>query len=118
MYAGLRSGGMLPYAFGEVSPSGYGPYLGESSVFNLAGGEMYSPGEYNPYPTMGNFFDDLKKIADKVSGVASQASQVVSGQKQVVVIPSNQAMADTAKSYLPWVIGGGLVLYLAFRKRR
>lgn len=116
MYYGLPAAKMMPVAFGEVSDRGYGPYLGESPVFNLA---EYSAGQYNPYPSgMGNFFDDLKKITDKIGTIADTASGVASGKTQVVTVPTSTVnAAKSALGYLPYVIGGGVLLYFVTRKR-
>lgn len=100
--------------------------LGESPVFNLAD---YGVDEYSPYgmgevsdrgygPYLGNIWDDLQKIAGRVGTIAGEVGKVVSGDKQVITVPSNQALASTAKSSLPWVLGGAALLYFVLRKKR
>lgn len=103
----------LPYSLGERAPG---------VVQNLAG---VSPAGYGPY--LGNFFDDLAKIAGKVGLISGKVGDVVSGKSTVATIPTGQAsltvpMGNSAFSQaIPvWVLGVGAagLLYLAFRPKR
>jgi hypothetical protein len=109
MYSGRSGfGGGLPYGFGDVPPSGYGPYLGDSSVYNL-----------------GNIFDDIAKIAGKVGIVSNELSNVASGESNVATVPKDKAVlvvplaGGLSKSIplMPLVLGVGVLAFLAFRRK-
>lgn len=113
MYAGRPGyGGQLPYSLGER----------DNAVFNLAGVE---PSGHGPY--LGNFFDDLSKVAGKVGVVSNELSKVASGQATVATIPTGQATltipipGSPISTAIPlWVIGVGAagLLYFSFGKKR
>lgn len=113
MYSGrIGYGAALPYSLGEREPG---------VVNNLA--EVPASG-YGPY--LGNFFDDLKKIADKVGIVSSELSKVSSGQATVATIPTGYSSvtlpigSSGVSTAIPlWVLGAGAagLLFLAFRPR-
>jgi hypothetical protein len=114
---------------------GYGAHLptslGESPVFNLAGweeryeegfGEVTESG-YGPY--LGNIFDDLSKVAQKVGVVSDKLSEVASGKTSIATIPRNQATitfpagaVSTSIPLWPLLIGAGALLYFGLRKKR
>lgn len=114
MYAGrIGYGGQLPYSLGERVPG---------VTQNLAG---VSEAGYGPY--LGNFFDDLQKIASKVGLISGKVSDVVAGRSTVATIPTGQAtltlpVGNTGMSQaIPlWVLGVGAagLVYLAFRPGR
>lgn len=113
MYGGrVGYGSALPYSLGERS----------NAPFNLAG---VAPSGYGPY--LGNFFDDLARIAGQVGLVSGELSKVAAGQATVATIPTGQATVtipipgSPVSTAIPlWVIGVGAagLLYVAFRKRR
>ncbi len=113
MYGGRAGyGSQLPTSLGERS----------NAVYDLSG---VSPAGYGPY--LGNFFDDLARIAGKVGIVSNELSKVASGQATVATIPTGQASltipipgAPISTSIPLWVIGAGAagLLLLALRKRR
>lgn len=120
MYAGrMGYGASLPYS------------LGERNIDNLTLGEV-SPRGYGPY--LGNFFDTIKNFATSVENVATkigiasgQLSQVASGQANVATIPTNKATitiptgnsgVGVSVPLVPLAIGAGVLLFLALRKRR
>jgi hypothetical protein len=113
MYAGRSGyGSGLPYSLGERS----------NAPFNL--GEVSQSG-YGPY--LGNFFDDLAKIAGKVGLVSNELSKVASGDATIATIPTGQASltlpipgSPISTSIPLWVIGAGAagLLFVAFRRKR
>lgn len=113
MYGGRPGyGGQLPYGgLGERS----------NAVYNLAG---VAPDGYGPY--LGDFFDDVSRLAGKVGAVAGKISEVTTGKATVTTVPKGYSTltlpyGDSAYSQaIPlWAIGLGAagLLYLAFRKR-
>lgn len=112
MYGGrIAYGGKLPTSLGERS----------TAIYNLA--EVPSSG-YGPY--LGNFFDDLAKIAGKVGTVSGKIAEVTSGESKVAVIPSGYSTitvpipgqpVGVSIPILPLAIGAGLLLFMVMRKR-
>ena len=109
MYTGRFMGGGIPmglsgspiYNLGEVSESGYGPYLG-------------------------NIFDTLSKVASQVGIVSNELSKVSSGQAKIATVPTDRATITfpipgspvaTSIPLVPLAIGAGLLLFFAMRKR-
>lgn len=113
MYAGrVGYGSGLPSSLGERS----------NAVYDLAG---VAPSGYGPY--LGNFFDDLARIAGKVGIVSNELSKVASGDATVATIPTGQASltipipgSPVSTSIPLWVVGAGAagLLFLAFRRKR
>ena len=100
---------------------GYGAHLptslGDSAVYNLA--EVPESG-YGPY--LGDFFDTLKGIADKVSQAAMAAGAIKSGDARVTVVPTQQGVVKYAEqrgitpTTIALVLGGGALLWFATRR--
>lgn len=104
-------GGQLPYSLGERS----------NAVYDLAG---VAPSGYGNY--LGDFFDDVSKVAQKVSYVSSELSKVSTGKATVATVPTGYASLTLPMGGSPvsqaiplWVIGAGagLLLLLAMRRR-
>lgn len=84
-------------------------------------------------PGLGGLFEALQSVAQKVGNVASQVqyasgelSKVSSGQASLATVPKDRAYISIpipgspvaqAVPLLPLAIGGGLLLYMALRKR-
>lgn len=119
MYAGRMYGGGMPL-------------LGESPIYNLAAidwqsgglGEVSESG-YGPY--LGNIFDDIAKIAGQVGMASGELAKVASGESKIGTFPPNQATlmlpiggspVATAIPLLPLAIGAGVLVWMALRKRR
>lgn len=113
MYGADRPGygGQLPYSLGERS----------NAVYDL--GEV-SPAGYGPY--LGDIFSDIAKVADKVGIVSTELSKVASGQSTIATVPRGYATVTIPAGGSPvsqaiplWAIGLGAagLLYLAFRRR-
>jgi hypothetical protein len=112
VYAGRPGyGGQLPYSLGERS----------NAPFNLAG---VGPSGHGPY--LGDFFDELTKIAHKVGIISGEVGKVARGESTVATIPKGQAtftlpLGGGMSQAVPlWVLGAGAagLAYFAFRKRR
>lgn len=114
MYGGRPGyGGQLPYSLGERS----------NAAYNLAG---VSAAGYGPY--LGDFFDELTKVAHKVGVISGEIGKVARGDSTVATIPKGTAtltlpVGGGISQAIPlWVIGIGAagLAYLAFapRKRR
>lgn len=113
MYGTRRTGGQLPYALGERVP-GLTTNLGD-----------VSPAGYGPY--LGNVFDDIQKIAGQVGIASGELSKVTKGEATVATIPTGYASltlpipgSPISQAIPLWVIGVGAagLLYMAFSKRR
>lgn len=112
MYAGrIGYGGQLPYALGERS----------NAPYNLA---ALPPSGYGPY--LGDFFDDVSRVAEKISAVSGEISKVTTGRATVATVPTGYASLTLPMGSSPistaiplWMLGAGAVglLYLAFRRR-
>jgi hypothetical protein len=104
-------GGQLPYALGERS----------SAAYNLAG---VGPSGHGPY--LGDFFDELTKIAHKVGVISGEVGKVARGDATVATIPKGQAtitipMGGGLSQAVPlWVLGVGAagLAYFAFSGKR
>ena len=111
MYGGRPGyGGQLPYALGER----------DNAAFNLAG---VSPSGHGPY--LGDFWDELTKVAHKVGIISGEVGTVARGDASFATIPKDQAaltipIGGVSQTIPLWAIGAGAagLLYLAFRKRR
>lgn len=109
MYAG-RPAGKLPYGIGERS----------NAPFNLAG---VPASGFGPY--LGDFFDDVAKIAGKVGTVAGELSKVNTGQATIATVPTGYSSftvpvgTGVSASIPTWVLGAGIgvLVLLAMRKR-
>ncbi len=110
MYTGRMMGGQIPtglagspiYNLGEVSESGYGPYLG-------------------------NLFDDIARVAQEVGVASGELAKVAAGQAKIATVPTDRATLTfpvpgspvaTSISLLPLALGAGALLWFAMRKRR
>lgn len=51
---------------------------------------------------VGDFWQDVQRLADKVSGAAGTVSEIRSGNKQVAVLPTYQGVQQAAAS-IPWM---------------
>jgi len=104
---------------------GYGAHLptslGDSAVYNLA--EVPESG-YGPY--LGNFFDDLSRIAKQVGMASDELSKVSAGKAKIATFPPDQAtimipVGGTPVAYavplIPLAIGAGLLLWYVARRR-
>jgi hypothetical protein len=117
MYTGRMMGGQLPI-FG----------LGESPIYNLAGsdealGEVSESG-YGPY--LGNIFDDISRVASQVGVASGELAQVASGKKTIgtfrpdqptLMIPGATGPVAVAIPVVPILIGAGVLLFLVMRRR-
>ena len=62
---------------------------------------------------VGDFWQELQKVADKVSGAAGTISEIRTGNKQVAVLPTYQGVQQAAAS-VPWtpILLGAAALFL------
>jgi hypothetical protein len=84
---------------------------------------MYTDPSRSPF--LGDFFDDLKNIADKISQGAMAAGAIKSGDAKVTVIPTQQGITNYAANLASGItptqvalaIGGLGLLFLLTRQR-